>query len=132
MLGSSIPKERILHLEALAAPRVGNRDRSDEDWAFEGREYVRAQLVGKTVNFTISHTVNTTNPPLEFGIVTYTKPDGETIDVALETVKAGWARVRENKGADDEEGSRRQILRDAEEEAKVHFPVDPQTFFGVR
>lgn len=98
---------------------MGNRDREDEPFAFEARDWLRAQLVGKTVNFTISHTVNTTNPPLEFGVVTYTKPDGQTVDVALEAVKQGWSKVRETKGAEDEEGSRRQILRDAEEEAKV-------------
>lgn len=30
VVGNAIPKERVLHLEGLSAPRIGNRDRPDE------------------------------------------------------------------------------------------------------
>jgi staphylococcal nuclease domain-containing protein 1 len=95
-----------------------------QPFAFESREYLRGLLVGKTVQFSITHTVSTVTPPREFGLVTFTTPTGEVIDVGLATVKAGWAKVRDNAGkggapAEQEEGSRRQQLLDAEEEAKV-------------
>lgn len=173
VLAGQIPKERVLHLEGLSAPRLGNRDRADEvrlpfppppaplsyvaqrthardqdppaasstpreltqpcvcdflqPYAFEAREYLRALLVGKTVSFQITYTVTTVSPPLEFGTVTYTTPSGETIDVALSVVKNGWAKLREERNkvnaaaeaVEEEEGSRKNVLKDAEEEAKV-------------
>lgn len=63
--------------------------------------------------------MQTASPPLEFGIV-YGGASGE-IDVALEAVKAGWAKVREGggKGGEEEEGSRKALLKAAEEEARV-------------
>lgn len=87
-----------------------------------------ALLVGKTVQFQITRTVTTTTPPLEFGTVTYTLPSGETIDVALATLKQGWAKLRESKGSnsngaagegDEEADARKREMVEAEEEAKI-------------
>lgn len=113
----------MLHLADLSAPRLGTRDRPDESWAFEARDYLRSLVVGKEVTFSVSYTINTVSPPLEFGLVYVPSPsnDDSAIDVAAELVKAGWARVRENKRVGDEEseeGVRRSYLRDLEEEAK--------------
>ncbi|SCV72043.1 BQ2448_4737 [Microbotryum intermedium] len=119
---NSLPRERVVHLDdGLTAPRVGNRDREDEPWAFDAREYLRALLVGKTVNFQITRTIATTTAPLEFARVFFTQPDGEQIDVGLAVVKAGWAKLRDlPKGAaDSEEDPRRAEFVQAEEEAKV-------------
>ncbi|KAM0791327.1 hypothetical protein ACM66B_005797 [Microbotryomycetes sp. NB124-2] len=121
VVGTALPKERILHLEGLTAPRTGNRDRPDEPWAFEAREYLRSLVVGKNVEFSVAYTVNTTTPPLEFGNITLTTPSGEKVDVALAIVKNGWAKVREGKSSGEEEGeavSRKDQLKAAEEEAK--------------
>ncbi|KAI5475177.1 transcription factor (Snd1/p100) [Pseudohyphozyma bogoriensis] len=111
----TIPKERVLHLEGITAPRLGNKDREDEPFAYESREFLRALLVGKEVGFSITNTISTTTPPLEFGIVTLNSKD-----IALEVVSNGWARVREGgpKG-EEEEGSRKQLLKEAEEAAKA-------------
>lgn len=134
-----IPKERVLHLAGLTAGRVGNRDRPDEvsgggkssyvssslisvpqPFAFEGREFLRALLVGKQVLFNVSHTISSTTPPLEFGTVTAKSSSGEDIDVATAVVTAGWAKVRESRGnADEEDGAKREALVAAEDEAKT-------------
>lgn len=76
-------------------------------------------LVGKEIKFTVTHTVQTACPPLEFGIV-YGGASGE-VDVALEAVKAGWAKVREGggKSGEEEEGSRKAQLKAAEDEARA-------------
>ncbi|SCZ88438.1 BZ3500_MvSof-1268-A1-R1_Chr2-1g04411 [Microbotryum saponariae] len=148
---NSLPRERVVHLDdGLTAPRVGNRDREDEPWAFDAREYLRALLVGKTVNFQITRTISTTTPPLEFARVFFTQPDGEQLDVGLAVVKAGWAKLRDSpKGAaDGDEDPRRAEFVQAEEEAKVmargmwatsgppeqhvnfSMPEDPSTFLA--
>ncbi|KAI9597394.1 transcription factor [Syncephalis fuscata] len=52
----TIPPERQLSLEKLTAPRVGRRDTDDEPFAFESREFLRRQLVGKEVSFQVTYT----------------------------------------------------------------------------
>lgn len=71
------------------------------------------------MKFLVLYTINTTNPPLEFGIVFAQTPQG-VIDVGLEVVRQGWAKLREGgqKGGEDDEGSRKLLLKEAEEEAK--------------
>ncbi|KAK4054505.1 hypothetical protein OIV83_000999 [Microbotryomycetes sp. JL201] len=122
VVGTTLPKERVLRLEGLTAPRLGNRDRADEPWAFESREYLRSLVVGKNVEFSIAYTVNTTTPPLEFGNITLATPQGEKVDVGLAVVKNGWAKVREGgKSGNEDEGeapSRKDQLKAAEEEAR--------------
>ncbi|GAA5853221.1 hypothetical protein JCM3766R1_000199 [Sporobolomyces carnicolor] len=125
-----LPKEKVLHLADLTAPRLGTRDRADEPWAFEAREYLRSLVVGKEVSFTVSYTIATSNPPLEFGIVYAESSDAQQIDVAAEVVRAGWAKVREQSSAykprlgEDgqlsDEDARKAFLRDLEQEAKAN------------
>ncbi|GAA5996660.1 uncharacterized protein JCM10292_003121 [Rhodotorula paludigena] len=124
----ALPREKVLHLADLTAPRIGSRDRDDEPWAFESRDFLRSLVVGKEVSFSVSYTLPTTTPPLEFGIVYAANPDGTELDVAAELVRAGWAKVRDSArrdqaNGDDEEGaataSRRAFLRDLEEEARI-------------
>ncbi|MBW0476193.1 hypothetical protein O181_015908 [Austropuccinia psidii MF-1] len=119
------PKERTLHLAGLTAPRMGSRDRLDEPWAFESREFARSMLVGKEVAFTISYTVPSGG---EFGIVHLPSPPNASVDVAMEIVKNGWAKIRDvnskfaNTDNDDSIGDpfqdRRNQLKEAEEIAK--------------
>ncbi|GAA5925886.1 uncharacterized protein JCM15063_005152 [Sporobolomyces koalae] len=125
----ALPKEKVLHLADLTAPRLGTRDRDDEPWAFEARDYLRSLVVGKEVSFTVSYSVSTTTPPLEFGIVYVPAArEGEPdTDVAAELVRAGWAKVREahsSRKADSEDEdpahNRKAFLKDLEEDAKAH------------
>ncbi|KAK4705914.1 staphylococcal nuclease domain-containing protein 1, partial [Phenoliferia sp. Uapishka_3] len=118
LVPGQLPKERVIHLEGLSAPRIGNRDRADEDFAFESREYLRVLLVGKEVKFSISHTVSTTTPPLEFGVVFAQTPNG-VIDVGLEVIRAGWAKLRDAGKGDEEESGRRALMKEAEAEAQA-------------
>ncbi|BGP28262.1 hypothetical protein JCM10295v2_007249 [Rhodotorula toruloides] len=124
--------EKVLHLADLTAPRLGTRDRDDEPWAFESRDFLRSLVVGKEVSFSISYTVpSDSNPsqPLEFGIVYVVNPtDGSEVDVAAELVRSGWAKVRDSSKRDQAHGDsedgqavaqRRAYLRDLEEEAKI-------------
>lgn len=96
-----------------------------QPFAFEAREYIRALIVGKPVKFNVTSSVSSATPPLEFGNVVYTTPAGEEIDVGLAVVKAGWAKLREarnNSAASagaEEAGTRRQVLSEAQEEARV-------------
>lgn len=126
---SACHREKVLHLADLNAPRLGSRERDDEPWAFESRDFLRSLVVGKEVSFTVSYSVPSANGPLEFGIVYVPAANDDTaeIDVAAELVRAGWAKVRDSAkrdhaAGDDESAataSRRAFLRDLEEEARV-------------
>ncbi|KAM0752525.1 hypothetical protein T439DRAFT_324618 [Meredithblackwellia eburnea MCA 4105] len=131
LVPGQLPKERIIHLEGISAPRVGNRDRQDEPFAFEAREFLRVLLVGKEVKFIVTHSPNST---LEFGIVFAHNPaTGSVVDVALETLKQGWAKLRDGAGPKSSQDSpqaadtttlsdpdaRRQQLKDAEDHARA-------------
>ena len=122
-------REKVLHLADLNAPRLGSRERDDEPWAFESRDFLRSLVVGKEVSFTVSYSVPSANGALEFGIVYVPAANDDTaeIDVAAELVRAGWAKVRDSAKRDHAAGndesaataSRRAFLRDLEEEARV-------------
>ncbi|KAI9318980.1 hypothetical protein BX666DRAFT_1876151 [Dichotomocladium elegans] len=108
------PLERLLALSNVQAPRLGNRDRDDEPFAFNSREFLRKLLVGKEVSFVPEYTITTTNPPREYGSIMLAT--GET--VAELGVKEGWLKVREGRNRDEEKEAVLDHLLNLEEEAR--------------
>ncbi|KAF8503095.1 hypothetical protein JB92DRAFT_3084279 [Gautieria morchelliformis] len=106
------PKERILHVAEIAAPRMGSSTREDEPWAFESREFLRAFAVGKEITFTSTHTLpSNDDTPRDFG-----HAEIGNVDLATELLKNGWAKANEkSKREPNEEDLKR---KDLENEAK--------------
>ncbi|KZT65949.1 hypothetical protein DAEQUDRAFT_696411 [Daedalea quercina L-15889] len=136
-----LPKERVLHLADIAAPRVGTQSREDEPWAFESREFLRAFVVGKPVTFSVSHSLPPNEDvPRDIG----TAQIGD-VDIASELIRNGWAKLKDMKREPTEDDLRK---RDLESEAKaqgkgiwnphgpkartVHYmmPTDSQSFIA--
>lgn len=106
------PKERILHLADVVAPRMGNQTREDEPWAFESRDFLRALAVGKEISFTSTHSFPSNDDVTrDFGTA-----EIGGVDVASEMLKNGWAKVKESKRDPTEDDIRK---RDIEAEAKA-------------
>ncbi|KAJ6625540.1 hypothetical protein B0H10DRAFT_2312806 [Mycena sp. CBHHK59/15] len=84
------PKERILHLADVTAPRLGTSTREDEPWAFESREFLRVTR--------------------DFGTA---EIGGH--ELASELLRNGWAKLKETKREPTDEDLRR---RELESEAK--------------
>ncbi|KAG1734762.1 uncharacterized protein EDB91DRAFT_1146762 [Suillus paluster] len=106
------PKERILHLADVVAPRMGNQTREDEPWAFESRDFLRAFAVGKEISFTSTHSFPSNDDVTrDFGTA-----DIGGVDVASEMLKNGWAKIKESKRDPSEDDIRK---RDIEAEAKT-------------
>ncbi|KAF7729367.1 hypothetical protein EC973_004624 [Apophysomyces ossiformis] len=110
------PAERLLALSNVQAPRLGNKDRDDEAFAFLSREYLRKLLVGKEVAFVPEYTVTTVNPPREYGFILLANNE----DVAELGVRNGWLKVRESKarGNEEEHEATLETLRQLEDEAR--------------
>ncbi|KAI9494738.1 hypothetical protein BDB00DRAFT_286742 [Zychaea mexicana] len=110
------PPERLLALSNVQAPRLGNKDRDDEPFAFGAREFLRKLLVGKEVSFVPEYTVTTTTPTREYGFIM--TANGEK--VAELGVKAGWLKVRDGKAHGDLEEHEATLdhLHDLEDEAR--------------
>ncbi|OJT09282.1 nuclease domain-containing protein 1 [Trametes pubescens] len=107
-----IPKERVLHLADIQAPRMGTLSRDDEDWAFESREFLRALTVGKPVSFTSTHSLPTNDDvPRDIG-----SAEINGVDLASELLKNGWAKLKEFKRDPTEEDLRK---KDIEAEARA-------------
>ncbi|KAF9263252.1 hypothetical protein L218DRAFT_959268 [Marasmius fiardii PR-910] len=105
------PKERVLHLADVSAPRMGSSTREDEAWAFESREFLRALAVGKEISFVSTHSLPSNDDiPKDIGTA-----EIGGVDLATELLKNGWAKVKESKREPTEEDSRR---RELESEAK--------------
>ncbi|KAI0093340.1 transcription factor [Irpex rosettiformis] len=135
------PKERVLHLADISAPRMGTAAREDEPWAYEAREYLRSNAVGKHVLFTIAHNLPS-NDDTERAIGSV---EISGVDVASELLKAGWAKLKDIKREPTEADLKK---RDLEAEAKaagkgvwnphgpkahaVHYamPTDSQAFIA--
>ncbi|KAF5393303.1 hypothetical protein D9757_000664 [Collybiopsis confluens] len=105
------PKERVLHLADVSAPRLGSSTRDDEPWAFESREFLRALAVGKEVSFISTHSLPTNDDvPRDLG-----SAEIGGLDLTTEILKNGWAKTKESKREPTEEDFRK---RDLENEAK--------------
>ncbi|KAI0790842.1 transcription factor [Abortiporus biennis] len=106
------PKERVLHLADISAPRLGTSTRDDEEWAFESREFLRALAVGKPITFTTLHSLAPNEDvPRDIGTA-----EIGGVDLASELIKNGWAKLKELKRDPTEDDLRK---RDLESEAKA-------------
>ncbi|EIN12033.1 transcription factor [Punctularia strigosozonata HHB-11173 SS5] len=101
------PKERILHLTDIIAPRMGTSSREDEPWAFESREFLRSHAVGKPVTFSVAHTLPPGEGDVQRDIGT---AEISGVDVAAELLKAGWAKVKDAKRDPTDDDLRRKEL----------------------
>ncbi|KAJ7178432.1 hypothetical protein C8R43DRAFT_459314 [Mycena crocata] len=101
------PKERILHLADVAAPRLGTSTREDEPWAYESREFLRAFAVGKEITFVSTHSLPNPNDDVtrDFGTA-----DIAGHDLASELLKNGWAKLKDIKRDPTEEDLRKREL----------------------
>ncbi|KAJ7251525.1 hypothetical protein B0H12DRAFT_1119396 [Mycena haematopus] len=104
------PKERILHLADIAAPRLGTSTREDEPWAYESREFLRALAVGKEISFISTHSLPNDEVTRDFGSA---EIGGH--DLTTELLKNGWAKLKDIKREPTEEDLRK---RELENEAK--------------
>lgn len=93
--------ERVLSLAFVTAPRL--RKEGDEPWAFESRDYLRKLLVGKLVQFQVLYEIP--NTKRQYGTLLTT--DGRKFPE--ESIKEGWAKLREDAGRkeDTEEAQQR-------------------------
>ncbi|KAJ7045614.1 hypothetical protein C8F04DRAFT_1334181 [Mycena alexandri] len=105
------PKERILHLADIAAPRLGTSTREDEPWAYESREFLRAFAVGKEITFVSTHSLPANDDVTrDFGSA---EIGGH--DLTTELLRNGWAKLKDIKRDPTEEDLRK---RELENEAK--------------
>ncbi|KAJ7346725.1 hypothetical protein DFH08DRAFT_914727 [Mycena albidolilacea] len=105
------PKERILHLANIAAPRLGTSTREDEPWAYESREFLRAFAVGKEISFVSTHSLPNDEVTRDFGTA---EIGGH--DLTTELLRNGWAKLKDIKRDPTEEDLRN---REFENEAKA-------------
>ncbi|CAG8525062.1 10315_t:CDS:10 [Gigaspora margarita] len=110
--GNQPPREKQLSLAYIQAPRMGSQKKDDEPFAFESREFLRCQIVGKEVAFRIDYTVLNNR---EYGTVFL---GNENITQLI--VKEGWAKVREDgrKNKDESRGEEVDKLTELEKAAQ--------------
>ncbi|KAF7834078.1 ribonuclease TUDOR 1-like [Senna tora] len=80
--------EKTITLSSLMAPKLANRSRVDEPFAWESREFLRKLCIGKEVTFKGDYFVPSIGR--EFGTVFL----GDK-NVAMLVVAGGWAKIRE-------------------------------------
>ncbi|KAH9929310.1 transcription factor [Amylocystis lapponica] len=88
------PKERVLHLADISAPRMGTSTREDEMWAYESREFLRTLVVGKSITFTTTHSLPHNSDDVERDIGS-AQING--VDLTSELLKNGWAKLKDLK-----------------------------------
>ncbi|KAJ2700980.1 hypothetical protein FB645_004798 [Coemansia sp. IMI 203386] len=120
--GNQPPPERTLGLSFITAPRLANvkKGQTDEEFAYEAREFLRRRTAGKPVRFVVRFK---TPAGREYGSVYVGK---EEEDIAEVLVREGLAKLtdqtrsRMKRGiTDDDEAEAVAILEDAEEHAKT-------------
>eukprot|EP00246_Nothoceros_aenigmaticus_P000016 TRINITY_DN10013_c0_g1_i1.p1 TRINITY_DN10013_c0_g1~~TRINITY_DN10013_c0_g1_i1.p1 ORF type:complete len:994 (+),score=218.35 TRINITY_DN10013_c0_g1_i1:98-3079(+) len=106
------PPEKSITLANLMAPRLARRDGKDEPFAWDSREFLRKQYIGKEVLFKIDYVVATINR--EFATVFE-----DNTNVAFAVVGAGWAKVRPQTGQTSENSPYLAELQRLEEQAQT-------------
>lgn len=48
-------EEKRLYLASIRCPRTATRNRPDEPWAFDAKEFVRKRLIGKKVTVVVEY-----------------------------------------------------------------------------
>eukprot|EP00003_Mantamonas_plastica_P024161 TRINITY_DN4466_c0_g1_i1.p1 TRINITY_DN4466_c0_g1~~TRINITY_DN4466_c0_g1_i1.p1 ORF type:complete len:930 (-),score=377.11 TRINITY_DN4466_c0_g1_i1:96-2855(-) len=91
--------EKELTLTGINAPRLGRRDgQQDEPFAFQSREFLRKNLVGKGVEFRI---VGVSKQ----GTRSYVEMRMGGVDVAEKVVENGWASVKVRNSKEGQESN---------------------------
>ena len=83
------PPEKLLSLSGVAAPRLGNKSTPDQPYAWQAREFLRRNCVGKRVTFQLEAQA-TPAANRAFGDVFL--EDGSSLSLLM--VSSGWAKVR--------------------------------------
>lgn len=97
-------QEKIISLAYITAPRLNKT--GDEPWAFESREYLRKNLVGKNIQFQILYEIPTTKR--QYGIVFL--EDGVKFPQAA--VREGWCKIKESAGRKEDTEKAVQLLNE--------------------
>ncbi|KAL1918675.1 uncharacterized protein VTP21DRAFT_2697 [Calcarisporiella thermophila] len=113
------PAERLLAISNISAPRLGNKEKPDEPFAFRARNFLRKLVVGKEVSFRPEYTVGT--PGREYGSV-FVGQDS----VAHILVREGWARVQPRRDESNPEDIEvlTQLQNEAEKQKKGIWSED--------
>jgi staphylococcal nuclease domain-containing protein 1 len=89
-------KERQLSLAFVSAPRL--KKEGDEPFAYQSRDFIRKQFVGKVVNFRVLYTIPQSKR--DYGIAWL--PGPTPVQIPEAAVREGWLKVREDAGKRDE------------------------------
>ncbi|EWC44535.1 hypothetical protein DRE_06707 [Drechslerella stenobrocha 248] len=109
-------QEQLLSLAFVTAPRL--KREGDEPFAFNSREFLRRNLVGREVNFSVLYTVPTSSR--EYGVAIV--PNGPS--VVEYAVAEGWVKLREDAGKREESsdhGEAVEKLKALESNAKLEY-----------
>ena len=78
-----------MYLASISAPKFGSSNRSEEPYGFEAREFLREKIVGSKCEFHQEYTYSAR----DYGVLFV-----DEVNMNLEIVKAGLAKVIEKKG----------------------------------
>ncbi|KAK6504354.1 hypothetical protein TWF506_002555 [Arthrobotrys conoides] len=109
-------KERQLSLAFVTAPRL--KREGDEPFAFNSREFLRRNLVGREIQFKVLYTVPTGSR--EYGIAVV--PNGPSI--VEYAVAEGWVKIRDDAGKREEQSEHADLvekLKALETKARLEY-----------
>ncbi|KAK6532760.1 hypothetical protein TWF281_006937 [Arthrobotrys megalospora] len=109
-------KERLLSLAFVTAPRL--KREGDEPFAFNSREFLRRNLVGREIQFKVLYTVPTSSR--EYGIALV--PNGPSI--VEYAVAEGWVKLRDDAGKREEQSEHGDLvekLKALESKARLEY-----------
>jgi len=89
-----------------------------QPFAFESRDFLRKQIVGKVVRFRVLYTIPT-GAKREYGIVSL--PTGQTLPEY--SVREGWLKLRDDAGRKEENEENTQTLEKLQV-AEAHAKAD--------
>ncbi|EPS37508.1 hypothetical protein H072_8785 [Dactylellina haptotyla CBS 200.50] len=109
-------KEQLLSLAFVTAPRL--KREGDEPFAFSSREFLRRNLVGREIKYTVLYTVPTTSR--EYGLAVV--PNGPSI--VEYAVAEGWVKIRDDAGKREEQSQHGELvekLKALESKARLEY-----------
>ena len=96
-----------------------------QDWAFEAREFLRSLTVGKEITFTSTRSISSSAENARDVDVGTAEING--LDVSIEILKNGWAKLKEKREPMEEDLKKREAEAEAKNGGKgVWNPHGPQ------
>jgi len=122
------PPEKEITLASVSAPRLARKDKEEEVFAWESREFLRKKLIGQAVSYIVTHVAESKNGTREYGNIFLNDEN-----IIHSVIANGWAHYLPPPQAKDLRPEQQECVQlSSEAEHKKLGIFNPDKSKGIR